>query len=106
MELLTRVTGCMGEHKDTATSFTLSETLIKGSGLETRPVGSENTQVQLMEAHIKDSGEMICRMVMESRSGVKIRVSLKVSLSKDSNKASANRYGPMAPFTKGTGSLT
>ena len=59
-----------------------------------------------MEALIKDSGGMICRRVMGSRSGAKIIVNSKVSLSKGSNKVSANRFGLMDQYTEGTGRLT
>ena len=59
-----------------------------------------------MEARIKDSGGMICRRVMGSRSGAKIRVSSKESLSKGSNKVSANKYGLMVQSIEGTGKLT
>ncbi len=48
-----------------------------------------------MEALIKDSGGMIYRRVMGSRSGARIIVSSKVSLSKGSNKVSANILGLM-----------
>ena len=58
-----------------------------------------------MEARIKDSGWMICRRDMGSRSGARIRVSSKVSSSKGSNKVSANRYGQMALCIKVIGRL-
>ena len=43
MELLTRVTGCLGELKVTGPSFIQLVTPIKGSGSETRPVGMGST---------------------------------------------------------------
>jgi hypothetical protein len=82
MEHLTKATGCLGERKDTAPLFILLETFIKGSGSETRPVGTESIRAHSTEASIKDSGRMMCKKDMEWKSGERIKVSMKVSLSK------------------------
>lgn len=105
MEHHMRGTGYLGERKDTGLSFTRSATLTKGSGSETRPVGMESTRAHLTEASIKDSGRMMCRRVMEWRSGEKIRVNMKVSLSKGLSKVLVCKYGLMAPITKAIGGL-
>jgi hypothetical protein len=45
-------------------------------------VGTESIRAHSTEASIKDSGRMMCKKDMEWKSGERIKVSMKVSLSK------------------------
>jgi hypothetical protein len=67
MEQSMKVTGSIIKHKARENSLTPMETIMRESGLTTRPMATEYMFIAKLEPVTKDIGKMICSMALEFR---------------------------------------